>query len=202
MKMIQRPRRAMLLALLFTLAVPLLSAHAQKVTTIPADTKASVLKWTGHAEVGTYAPSGTLMLREGRFQFAGEQFRGARFIIDMTSMQQDNAELLHHLKSADFFDVEHFPTATIAIDRFANKTAFGSLMIRGKTAPFETSVQLSEEGDHFIVTGKVSLDRTKYGIVYNSTSFFSGLGDKAIRNQFDVEFKVVGAGKLPARFQH
>ena len=201
MKMILPTQRAKFPALLLMLAMPLLAAHAQKETTLPSDAKASVLKWTGHAEVGTYAPSGTLMLREGHFQFAGEQFRGARFTIDMTSMQQDNADLLHHLKSADFFDVEHFPTATIAIDRLANNTAFGSLTIRGKTTPFETPVQVSEEGNHFAVTGKVSLDRTKYGIVYNSTSFFSGLGNKAIRNDFDVEFKVVGVGKLPKTFQ-
>ena len=197
MKMTMLMRCAMLLTLSLFVALLVIPARAQKEATLPADTKASVLKWTGHAEVGTYSPSGTLLLREGRFQFAGTQFRGARFIIDMASMAQENSDLLHHLKSADFFDVEHFPTATIAIDRLANKTAFGSLTIRGKTTPFETPVQISEEADRFIVTGKVSLDRTKYGIVYNSTSFFSGLGNKAIRNDFDVEFNVVGMGKLP-----
>ena len=126
---------------------------------------------------------------------------GARLVVNMSSMEQSNADLVHHLLSADFFDVEHYPTAIIEIERFEHGTIFGSLTIRGKTTPFETPVRISDAGGQFSVLGKVSLDRTRYGIVYNSTSFFSGLGDKAIRNQFDVEFTVVGKGALPEKYR-
>lgn len=174
---------------------------AQGKLTLPVDTKASSLHWTGHAEVGSYAPAGTLRFREGQLAFAGECFLGARLLVDMSSMEQSNTDLVQHLLSADFFDVEHYPTAVIEIERFERGTVFGSLTIRGKATPFESPVRVSETGGQFSVSGKVSLDRTRYGIVYNSTSFFSGLGDKAIRNQFDVEFTVVGKGSLPEKFR-
>ena len=44
-----------------------------------------------------------------------------------------------------------------------------------------------------MVTSNIIIDRTSYGIIYNSGSFFSGLGDKAIRNTFDVSFTVITA---------
>ena len=190
-------KKAMVL-LLGLLSIPVLAQHK---VTLPVDTKASSMKWTGHAEVGPYAPSGTLSFREGRLEFDGDRFLGARLLVDMASMQQANSDLLHHLQSADFFDVAQYPVTLIAIDRYDHGMVFGSLTIRGKTTPFQSPVQVSASGGEFVVSGKVSLDRTRYGIVYNSPSFFSGLGDKAIRNQFDVEFRVIGHGPLPEKFR-
>jgi hypothetical protein len=40
-------------------------------------------------------------------------------------------------------------------------------------------------------TGKITIDRSKYDVRYGSTSFFEGLGDKAIYNDFDLEFSLV-----------
>ena len=133
--------------------------------------------------------------------FQSGTFHNAHLVVDMNSMAQENTDLLHHLKSADFFDVEHYPTATIDLDHYTTQTVSGKLTIHGKSSPFQAPVQITPAGDHFIVTGKVNLDRTRYGIVYNSQSFFSGLGDKAIRNDFNVEFSIVTRGTLPPQFK-
>lgn len=187
-------------AVMATALVAVSQVPGKKVT-LPVDEKASVLRWTGHAEVGSYAPSGTLRLKEGSLTFEAGRFAGARLLIQMDSLEQENADLAHHLKSEDFFDVAHYPTATIQIDRLISGQAYGSLMIRGKTTPVEIPVQVSQAGEHFQVAGKVTLDRTKYGITYNSTNFFSGLGNKAIRNSFEVEFVVVGSGVIPQGYR-
>jgi polyisoprenoid-binding protein YceI len=168
----------------------------------PIDTKTSVLKWTGHAEVGTYAPSGTLSLREGRILIRDGNFAGANLLVDMNSMTQSNTDLLHHLKSADFFDVEHYPTCTIKIDRIDSKTVFGTITIRAKTTPFQAPVAVTQSNDRFLITGEITLDRTQYGIVYNSPSFFSGLGNQAIRNTFEVEYSLAGSGTIPEKYRH
>ncbi len=186
--------------LLFLLAASL-PQLAQAQTVYPIDTKTSVLKWTGHAEVGTYSPSGTLSVREGQVVIKDGNFTGANLLVDMNSMTQDNADLLHHLKSADFFDVEHYPTCTIKIDRIDNKTVFGTITIRAKTTPFEAPVAVAESNGRFLITGKITLDRTRYGIVYNSSNFFSGLGNQAIRNTFEVEFSLAGTGDIPAKYR-
>ncbi len=174
--------------------------RAQKTaTTLPIDPTATSLTWTGHAEVGTYAPSGTLAVTGGQVTFLNGRFTGALMTIDMKSLNQSNADLTHHLKGSDFFDVDRFPIATLKLEQFDKIKGMvtGTLTLKDKTSAFRSPVTLSGNGGQFIVTGKVTLDRTIYGIVYNSTNFFSGLGDKAIRNTFDVEFKVVGTGTLP-----
>jgi polyisoprenoid-binding protein YceI len=119
----------------------------------------------------------------------------------MNSMSQDNPDLLHHLKSSDFFDVEHFPAALIHIDRVANNTVFGSMTIKGKSAPIQSPIKISQSNGRFAISGKVTLDRTQYGIVYNSKSFFSGLGNQAIRNTFEVEFTLTGVGDIPEKYR-
>lgn len=167
----------------------------------PIDTQASVLRWTGHAEVGTYAPSGTLRFRDGSLRFERGVLQAAVLKVNMQSLQQENADLAHHLKSADFFDVERYPIAQIRIDRATNGKAFGSLTIRGKQTPLEVPVTVVQMSDRYKITGKVTLDRTRYGITYNSKNFFSGLGDKAIRNDFDVEFEIVGVGTIPQAYR-
>lgn len=174
---------------------------AQSRQSLAIDGKSSSLTWTGHAEVGTYAPSGTLSIREGSILLANGSLVGASLVVDMNSMTQSNADLLHHLKSADFFDVEHFPTALINIDRFANGTVFGSMTIKGKSAPLMAPVKVTEVNGRFLINGRVTLDRTQYGIIYNSASFFTSLGNKAIRNTFEVDFSLTGAGQIPEQLR-
>ncbi len=159
-------------------------------TNLPIDTKNSIINWTGHAEVGTYAPKGTLNTKEGMIKTNGNLITGASLTFDMKSMDQENEHLLSHLKSDDFFDVEKYPVSVLEIDRISKNTAYGKLTIKNKTLPFECPVTIKQENNRFMITGGTVIDRTKFGIVYNSGSFFSGLGDKAIRNTFDIEFKI------------
>lgn len=186
--------------LLCLLLLAPISLLAQSNQSLAIDQKASSLTWTGHAEVGTYAPSGGLSVRDGEILIENGSLLGANLVVDMNSMTQSNPDLLHHLKSADFFDVEHFPTALIRIDRITNGNVFGSMTIKGKSAPIQAPVKVTESNGRFTITGKVTLDRTLYGITYNSASFFSSLGNKAIRNTFEVEFSLSGPGQLPARY--
>lgn len=181
------------------LATPTLLAQRRQPLAI--DQKASSLTWIGHAEVGTYAPSGSLSIREGQILFENGSLLGANLVIDMTSMTQSNPDLLHHLRSPDFFDVEHYPTAVIKIDRIAGGMVFGSMALKNKSAPFQSPVKVTQSNGRFNILGKVTLDRTQYGIIYNSTSFFSSLGNNAIRNTFEVEFSLTGAGEIAEKYR-
>jgi polyisoprenoid-binding protein YceI len=158
------------------------------------------ITWTGHAEVGTYAPSGGLSVREGQIVFENDSLVAATLVIDMNSMTQSNPELVQHLKSPDFFDVEHYPTALIRIDRIADGTVFGTMTLKGKTAPFEAPVKVAEANGRLVIAGKVTLDRTQYGIIYDSASFFSSLGAHAVRNNFEVDFFPHRPGQLPRKY--
>ncbi len=165
------------------------TASAQKTQNI--DAKNSMLNWTGHAEIGSYAPAGTLAFKSGQVKFKGDQISSAVLLVDMKSLAQQNNNLAEHLKSEDFFDVEKYPQSTIKINKIENGKAYGELTIKNKTLPVVCPVNISKSDGKTTITGTLVIDRTSYGITYNSGSFFSGLGDKAIRNTFEVSYKVV-----------
>lgn len=153
-------------------------------------TKTSIINWTGHAEIGTYAPAGTLAFKEGSVTTKASQIISANLTIDMQSMKQENENLIGHLKSADFFDVDKYPVSTIRISKIVNGKAYGTLTIKNKTLPFSCPILVKKDNGETNITGSTVIDRTAYGITYNSGSFFSGLGDKAIKNTFDISFSI------------
>lgn len=178
--------------LLFLLLLSGLGAARPPATTLRLDPAASTLTWTGHAEAGSWAPQGTIRLREGRVVAAGQTVRAARVVLDMTSIAHEQASLAEHLRNADFFDVARYPTAEFTLLGFKNGQARGALTIKGITRPLAFPVTVTAvPGGGLRLRGTVALDRTRFGINYNSTSFFQNLGSYAIRNDFQVAFDVV-----------
>jgi polyisoprenoid-binding protein YceI len=184
------------LVLLVLLAASALAFRpaARLYTAQPATSR---LTWTGHAEVGNYAPRGTLQLRSGSFTYDGRSLRAGQVVVDMTGLRHDNAQLQEHLRGADFFDVARFPTAEFRLQSAPAGQVRGLLTIKGQTRPVSFPVQLSPEAGGLRVRGTLSLDRTRFGIRYNSRSFFADLGDQAIRNDFQLSFDVPATASAP-----
>ncbi|MCB2378296.1 YceI family protein [Hymenobacter sp. BT635] len=157
------------------------------------EASASKLTWTGHAELGSWAPSGTVQLRGGQVEYAGNTLRNGRFEIDMRTIAHTNAELQTHLRGADFFAVEQFPTAVFILRELAAGQAVGQLTVRGITRPLRFPATLTRTGHRLRVQGTAAVDRTQFGVQFNSSSFFQNLGDRAIGNQFELAFDVVAA---------
>ena len=57
------------------------------------------------------------------------------------------------------------------------------MTIKGIKKPIEFDAVLGEGS----ATATIKVDRTAYGIKYGSGSFFDGLGDNMIYNEFDLE---------------
>ena len=174
-----------------TLIVCFLTNTLRAQTIFQINTTTSVINWTGHAEIGSYSPAGTLNFKGGNVTINNKKITAAMLTVDMKSMKQENQHLLEHLKSDDFFDVEKFPDSKITIDNVVSGVAHGQLTIKNRTLSFQCPISVQTKDGFTVVSGKTMVDRTKYGIIYNSGNFFSGLGDKAIRNTFDIEFIIV-----------
>ncbi|KUG06946.1 hypothetical protein ASU33_06375 [Solirubrum puertoriconensis] len=183
---------------LLCLGALLLMSFGQAPTRYVVRPAACRLAWTGYAEVGTWAPSGTVQLRQGSFEYDGTTLRNGVFEIDMRTIAHENAQLQQHLRGADFFAVAEFPAATFRLRQVSNGRATGWLTIKGVTQPVEFPVQLERQGSTLRIEGAATLDRTRYGIRYNSRSFFADLGDQAIRNDFRIVFAVVADAQLRA----
>ncbi|MDC0584727.1 YceI family protein [Bacteroidales bacterium] len=166
-----------------------LSTSAQK---SEINIEKSVVKWTGEKIGGSH--TGAIKLKNGNFEFKGDQIIGGTVVMDMNSMTNSdlsdegyNQKLIGHLKSDDFFGVEKYPIATFEItksSKFTNGKASvsGKLTIKGKTE--ELTFDVLKEGAKY--SAQVEVDRSKFDVRYGSNSFFDNLGDKAIDDIFTL----------------
>ena len=166
-----------------------------------ANTKKSLIKWTGKKVTGVHA--GTINLSSGNLEVEDGQIVGGEFDIDTRSIvvtdiedAETNAQFAGHLFSDDFFAVEKFPVAKFSI---INVTPIdenciridGLLTIKGIThsLSFESTVELQE--NTILAVGEITVDRTKYGIKFRSANFFKNLGDNLIYNEFILDLNLV-----------
>ena len=183
--------------LLFALLSGLLLAFRPAATSYQVDPAASRLTWTGHAETGAWAPTGSLPLRRGQFAAEGTRLVRGRFEFELSGLTHTDARLQEHLRGEDFFDVVRFPTAVFVLEEARNGEARGQLTLKGITRPvrFPVTVERQPAGG-LRVRGTASLDRTQFGVNYNSSSYFQNLGSYAIRNDFQLAFDLLaGPGK-------
>jgi hypothetical protein len=151
----------------------------------------SKVVWKGYKVTGSHV--GIILIKSGHLNFDKDILTGGSFIIDMTTITNADLEgeykgkLEGHLKSDDFFGVEKFPTASLIFTKVEStgKNSYevkGDITIKGKT---ETVIfNVSVYGNKANVSLKI--DRTKFDVRYGSTSFFDGLKDKAIYDEFEL----------------
>jgi len=108
--------------------------------------------------------------------------------INSTDLEGEyKGKLEGHLKSDDFFGVEKYPTASLIFKKVKStgKNSYkvtGDITIKGQTETI--SFDLSVYGNK--ANASIKIDRTKFDVRYGSTSFFDGLKDKAIYDDFDL----------------
>lgn len=154
------------------------------------DAKASSFKWTGKKVTGQHY--GTLPIKSSSLQEKDGKLVGGEIVLDISKMTVDDltgeyqTKFLNHMKSADFFQVEKWPTAKLVIESVKDNTATGKLTVKDKTNPVK--FDFTKKGD--VYSGTLKFDRTQYGMIYGSGDFFKGLGDKMIYNDVTLDFKV------------
>ncbi len=66
----------------------------------------------------------------------------------------------------------------------------GDLTIKDLTHPVAFDAQIENAGDVITASGKIVIDRTKYGMKFRSGNFFKDLGDTLIYNEFDLQVTI------------
>lgn len=151
----------------------------------------SKVVWKGYKVTGSHV--GNISIKSGYLNFDKDVLTGGSFEMDMSTIivtdleGESKGQLEGHLKSNDFFGVEKFPTATLHFTsvKLLGKNSYkvkGDITIKGKTETI--SFKVSVYGSKANVSLKI--DRTKFDVRYGSTSFFDGLKDKAIYDEFDL----------------
>lgn len=176
---------------LVTLAIAFVAVLTASAQTKTVDASKSTVTWKGYKVTGSH--EGTVDLKSGALKFDGDKLTGGEFVVDMTTIGSTDLEgeykgkLDGHLKSEDFFGTDKYPTATLKITKVkaTGKNSYkvtGDLKIKSTTEPitFDMSVYGSK------ATATLKIDRSKYDVRYGSGSFFDGLGDKTIYDEFDL----------------
>lgn len=154
-------------------------------------TKSSVT-WKGYKVTGSH--TGTIALKSGSLSFEDSKLVGGTFVMDMNSIACTDLEGVYkeklegHLKSDDFFGVKNNPTARLVFTHVTAGdkgvyTVKGDLTIKGKTNNVLFDLTVNEHN----ATTTLKINRAKYDVKYGSTSFFEGLKDKAIYDEFDLQ---------------
>ncbi|MCL5130360.1 MULTISPECIES: YceI family protein [unclassified Algibacter] len=154
-------------------------------------TENSKLVWKGYKVTGSH--EGTIDIQSGSLIFEGDKLTGGNIVINMATIASTDLEgeykgkLEGHLKSDDFFGVETHSTSTLEFTevKASGKNSYnviGNLTIKGKTNPVNFAISIYGNK----ATASLKVDRTKYDVKYGSASFFDGLKDKAIYDEFDL----------------
>ena len=111
-----------------------------------------------------------------------------------------NAMLIAHLRSADFFDTEHHPTAQFnagVAEKIATCTEGtpnfllrGTFTLRGISRPLEFPVLIAMDGPRLTGQGVLSLDRTEFCSHYGSGKLFRFFGKHIVNDHIHLHVKI------------
>jgi len=177
-------------------AIAIVALMTFSFTTVDGDKKEikvenSKVVWKGYKVTGSH--EGIIAVKSGFLNFDNDKLSGGEFTIDMSTINNTDLEgeykgkLEGHLKSDDFFGVEKYPTASLIFKKVKStgKNSYevtGDITIKGKTdsVTFDVSIYGNK------ANASLKIDRTKFDVMYGSSSFFDGLKDKAIYDEFDL----------------
>ena len=174
--------------------------------TFRIDPEVSVIRWIGQNLFNYH--EGTLKVAGGSMQLTQGTLTGGEVAIDMNSMvctdltdAPTNAMLIRHLRSADFFAVDQYPTAHLTIndaipisdatDGVPNYRIVGNLMLRGvnRVVEFPAVIAIAD-AEHATAQAHLALDRTVFGSYYGSGRFFAFLGKHVVNDHIQLHLKI------------
>jgi polyisoprenoid-binding protein YceI len=155
----------------------------------------SNIDWVGKKVTGAH--NGTIAVKSGKLLLTDGKLTGGSLLIDTTSIKildvtdpATNAQFAGHLASDDFFSSDKYPEAVFDISSVSGNHIEGNLTIKGITHPVAFDAAINIKGDLLTATGKVIIDRTKYGMKFRSGNFFKDLGDTLIYNEFELNISI------------
>ena len=151
---------------------------------VQLDTAESKVIWFGSKKVTGDTHQGTIDIKKASINLDSSlALKGGSIVFDMNSINNLDQtgkwknKLEEHLKSDDFFHTKANPDSSFKIVSTKKLAAnlyevTGNLTLRGKTRPetFQLKIEKSrnKKGNHLIAKGEIEIDRTAYGVTYQS----------------------------------
>jgi len=181
------------------------STDAVKYTAQAADSK---IEWEG-GKVSGGKHNGTISFTNGDVFVKDGKVTNGTFTIDMNSITvadltdaEEKAGLEGHLKGATddnadhFFNTKKYPTGTFEItsvtEENGKQVVEGNLTLKDvkQSIKFPATIAVTDN-DVTIVSDAFNIDRTKWGVNFNSGSIAKDLaGDKIIKDEISIKLSV------------
>ncbi len=157
--------------------------------TVPFDLSRSKIEWTA-ARITKDHKGGFKTLTGNVSYHEDRTIRAVDVEIDTTSVYADVEKLTNHLKTADFFEVDKFPTATFKTSSIENTEGdayivTGLLDLHGVTKKISFPATIRTDGPNLIATAEFTLLRFDFGIAYK------GAPDDLIKPEVLIRLTVV-----------
>ena len=144
----------------------------------------SFVNWKGMHAMGGNGHQGYIKPLTGNLAFdADGAIVGGYFELDMNTITLTNRKdtssdngLVSHLKDPDFFDVKKYPRGTFQLTKAIKASGdssyyiTGQLTLRAITHEISFPATIVRNGEDIAATASLSIDRTKWGITYQSGS--------------------------------
>ncbi|MFT6829604.1 MAG: hypothetical protein ACJAV6_000435 [Candidatus Paceibacteria bacterium] len=151
----------------------------------------SLLTWVGSSVLKK--EKGTIEIYDGSLDILEGNLTGV-ISFDMNSIKSEAGEGLdNHLKNDDFFAADRYLISELVIDSYQGGTLYGELTIKGIPQPVSFDVNLEVQEGSLLIEGFVDIDRTLWGIEYNSSTVFGNLGDKAINDSLTLDLSILAS---------
>ncbi|GAB2792557.1 YceI family protein [Rhabdobacter roseus] len=181
-------------------------------TTYALDAERSVAEWKGHLKTG-YFNEGSMAVQSENLEVRDGQVTGGTFRLPVSSIVNFNLpteevkqQLVHHLQSADFFNMALHPNVTFELLEVApytgtqagaitgaNYQVRGTLSLLGKTNPVVFPARIKFVDDKIDIEAKLQIDRTKWGMTYATDPALPA--ESYIEPLIDLHLKLVGTKK-------
>ena len=173
------------------------------------DNSASSVRWEG-AKLTETVHTGGVNLTEGSLSVKDGKLEAGSFTIDMNSITctdlTDTAyanKLVGHLKSADFFQTDSFPTAKFEITGVAasaspdSANVTGNLTLKGTSKSVTFPAKVAVTDSTVDASARITINRNDWGIVWGGSKTEQSVKDYLKNNLIkdDISFDVVLKGK-------
>src|SRR5689334_346528 len=150
----------------------------------------SKIEFTGSQVAGKH--EGSFQKFNGQIDYTGQpETSHVNVTIDTSSLNADDPKLTEHLKTADFFDVAKYPTATFVStaikpggDKGASHTVTGNLTMHGVTKSVTFPATIAASADAVNVDASFSINRRDFNINY------AGPANNLVRDDVVLTLKI------------
>jgi polyisoprenoid-binding protein YceI len=178
--------------------------------TYTVDSEASSVGWKG-SKVVSGSHNGTISVSGGSLSVENDNLTAGNFTIDMKSIKnsdladdaEQQAKLVGHLSSPDFFHVDSFPTATFEVTKVeaiengengATHNISGNLTLKGTTREITFPATVTMEEDKISATAKTEINRLEWNVMWgneNDNAARAMLKENFLSNMIELDINLV-----------